>query len=178
MRFVEGDRLDDADELIHSHRWVENKPVISGVQLSELLVVLRPWYEQELAPPKARVRQRSRPKIDRGSEGRTRDLVRARSGGWCERCGERRAETMHHRRFRSQGGPWTPSNILHLCGDGTRLCHGELTAPGFAQRGKYEAAGWIVSSHQDWREVPVLRRGELVVLDDLGGWSVVEGDAA
>lgn len=57
-------------------------------------------------------------------EAQTRKLVAARSGGRCEMCGLVRAESIHHRRKRSQGGPWTASNCVHVCGDGTRGCHG------------------------------------------------------
>ncbi|MFR9773147.1 hypothetical protein [Nocardia sp. SC052] len=59
-------------------------------------------------------------------EYRTRPIVTARSGGLCERCGAR-AHSVHHRRNAGQGGPWTPQNCVHLCGDGTRLCHGWIT---------------------------------------------------
>lgn len=61
-------------------------------------------------------------------EGRGRAIVYARSGGVCECCGARRAESWSHRVAKSRGGLWSPSNGLHLCGDGTRLCHGWLEA--------------------------------------------------
>jgi hypothetical protein len=50
----------------------------------------------------------------------TRGAVNRRSGGRCEfregemRC-HARATRMHHRRMRSQGGPDTASNLVHLC---------------------------------------------------------------
>lgn len=31
---------------------------------------------------------------------------------------------MHHRLKRGQGGLWVPQNIVALCGDGVRGCHG------------------------------------------------------
>lgn len=31
---------------------------------------------------------------------------------------------MHHRKKRSQGGLWTPVNIVAVCGHGTAGCHG------------------------------------------------------
>lgn len=31
---------------------------------------------------------------------------------------------MHHRKKRSQGGPWSLDNIVHVCGHGTVGCHG------------------------------------------------------
>lgn len=44
-------------------------------------------------------------------------------------------ESMHHRNKAGQGGLWTPSNILHTCGDGTRGCHGWIEAnPASARR--------------------------------------------
>lgn len=47
--------------------------------------------------------------------GRAREVVRARSDGVCEKCGQARAVHWHHRLNRSQGGTWHPSNGLHLC---------------------------------------------------------------
>lgn len=48
------------------------------------------------------------------NETKCRIIVRTRSGGSCELCGQE-AVQQHHRRNRSQGGLWQPSNILHLC---------------------------------------------------------------
>lgn len=70
------------------------------------------------------------------NEAQCRGLVSQRSGGLCEaRLGGRDAlscrgvgESMHHRRKRSQGGLWTPSNVVHVCGDGTTGCHGYIEA--------------------------------------------------
>lgn len=65
-------------------------------------------------------------------ETRCRELVRARSGGFCEIaipgvC-EGRAVSMHHRFKEGQGGGWDPANILDTCGDGTTGCHGWVEA--------------------------------------------------
>lgn len=57
------------------------------------------------------------------SEKYTRDVVNDRAGGCCERCGQY-GTTIHHRKKRSQGGPWTPENCVALCGHGTAGCHG------------------------------------------------------
>lgn len=68
-----------------------------------------------------------------------RILVRERSGGMCEVrqkdvC-RGQGESMHHRNKAGQGGEWQPSNILHVCGDGTRGCHGWIEAnPASARR--------------------------------------------
>lgn len=61
-----------------------------------------------------------------------RELVRERSGGFCEIAipsvclGQ--AQSMHHRFKESQGGHWDPANILHSCGDGATGCHGWVEA--------------------------------------------------
>jgi hypothetical protein len=59
-------------------------------------------------------------------ERSTRQAVPNRSGGRCEMCGKP-ATNMHHRKNRSQGGRWSPANVLHLCGSGTTGCHGYFT---------------------------------------------------
>lgn len=75
------------------------------------------------------------------SEQSCRGQVAERSGGFCEvrftATGICRGmgESMHHRRKRSQGGEWVPSNILHVCGHGTIGCHGYIEAnPATARR--------------------------------------------
>lgn len=99
------------------------------------------------------------------NEKACRRVVAARSGGLCEICGHCRAATMHHRRKRSQGGPWAPSNVLHLCGDGTTGCHGLITNT----RTVFYARGWLVHSWDDWALTPVrLAAVGLVLLDDSG----------
>jgi hypothetical protein len=47
-------------------------------------------------------------------ERATRAAVTTRSGGRCELCRAPGAQ-MHHRKNRSQGGRWSPANIMHLC---------------------------------------------------------------
>lgn len=59
------------------------------------------------------------------TETAARLLVNARSAGACEVCG-RPADSIHHRN--KQGRVWTPENLLALCGDGTRYCHGWIEA--------------------------------------------------
>lgn len=80
-------------------------------------------------------------------EKRTRRLVAERSGGLCERCGMQ-GHTAHHRKNRGQGGPWSPSNIVWLCGDGTRGCHGWVTVHPEAAR----TSGF----HVPWWDTPVV----------------------
>lgn len=102
------------------------------------------------------------------SEEPCKAVVKRRSGGTCEICGIRPGESVHHRRKQSQQGPWTPSNCLHLCGDGRSPdgCHGMVTNT----RSEYYDNGWLVRSWEDWAAKPVLYRGRMVVLDDEGGW--------
>lgn len=61
------------------------------------------------------------------SEAKGRAIVYERSQGRCEVC-QRPADTFHHRVKHGQGGTWDPANGLHLCGDGTRFCHGWIEA--------------------------------------------------
>lgn len=59
------------------------------------------------------------------SEARGREIVYERSQRRCEVC-QRPADSVHHRM--KQGRPWDPANLLSLCGDGTRFCHGWIEA--------------------------------------------------
>lgn len=62
------------------------------------------------------------------TEARGRAAVRERSQGRCEACGRQPAHGVHHRQPRSAGGTWSPANLLDLCGDGVRGCHGRVEA--------------------------------------------------
>lgn len=59
------------------------------------------------------------------TETHGRDIVYTRSMRRCEVCG-RPAASVHHRN--KQGRIWNPANLLSLCGDGTRYCHGWIEA--------------------------------------------------
>lgn len=59
------------------------------------------------------------------NETQARAIVYARSMRRCEVCG-REAASVHHRN--KQGRLWEPANLLSLCGDGTRFCHGWIEA--------------------------------------------------
>lgn len=101
----------------------------------------------------------------------TRELVRNRFGGRCCRCGKDGA-TIQHRIPRGLGGtknPATnyPSNLLWVCGDGTRGCHGHMESYRIEARDN----GWLVRHGTDPRAVAVLLwDGRRVLLDDDGGW--------
>lgn len=86
------------------------------------------------------------------NETAARLLVRSRSTGTCELCGDKPAINWSHRKSRAQGGLWRPSNGLDLCGSGTTGCHGWLThEPLLAAAG-----GWqLLRDPRDPAEVPV-----------------------
>lgn len=85
------------------------------------------------------------------NEKRCRELVLQRADGLCERCG-RQGHTFHHRKNRSGGGGWNCANIVYLCGDGTRGCHGWVTVnPAEASKEGFHIKPW-----EDEREVPIL----------------------
>lgn len=105
-----------------------------------------------------------------------RDVVYPRAGGWCEIqlagvCAGRAAQ-WHHRLNRSQGGTWAASNGLHVCVP----CHAYVTD---GERAEAKEKGWAVAPGiTPPAEVPVLRRGVWVLLDDEGGVTAVKGSAA
>jgi 5-methylcytosine-specific restriction endonuclease McrA len=101
-----------------------------------------------------------------------REVVRARSDGCCEICGERRGDTMHHRLTRKYG-PWDPTNIVLLCGDGTRKCHGRVTNT----RDIYYDFGWLIRTWDKRApgEIPFLHWGwGYVLLDPVGDYHMVD----
>lgn len=119
------------------------------------------------------LRSRSRSRLTRSSaprsvrtvtpeERRARALVRERSGGACELCA-RPATDWSHRKRRSQGGLWCPSNGLHLCrADHSRVDNSCDPVPVFS--------GWHVPSWGDPETTPVyLPRHGWVLLRPDGG---------
>ncbi|WP_050788182.1 MULTISPECIES: hypothetical protein [Actinomycetes] len=102
------------------------------------------------------------------SERECREIVAARSGGVCEICGERPVQSMHHRLTR-KFGPWSPANIVALCGDGVAGCHGRVTNT----RTQYYDDGWLIHSW-DLRtpdEIPFLHwQWGAVCLDNAGDY--------
>ncbi len=83
----------------------------------------------------------------------------------CEVCGVWKSNLeRHHRKFRSRGGLWVPSNILLLCNG----CHEDAT----------DEAPWIVGSglnvhsYEEPTEVAVrLWYAGMAILDDEGGYT-------
>jgi 5-methylcytosine-specific restriction endonuclease McrA len=100
----------------------------------------------------------------------THKQVLQRSRGLCERCG-RAGESDHHRKNRSQGGRWSLDNIVRLCGDGTRGCHGWVTShPEAASLEGYHVKPW-----ENPAFIPVLiQRKQWVRLRTDGGYDQVE----
>ena len=93
------------------------------------------------------------------NETECRQAVAERSLGLCEKCGQQRGAEMHHRKNRSQGGKWTPANIIRLCHD----CHSFVTI----NPDKGRSGGWCIQRHEDPEAVPVNMAGQwLLLLDD------------
>lgn len=109
---------------------------------------------------------------ERTEEEKTaRELVRMRSGGWCEirltGC-LGRATDFSHRIRRSQGGPWTASNGLDAC----RMCHHWCGMRDDEANG----LGLTLKSYQDPTSVPVAYQnaGLVILCDDGYLWPVGE----
>lgn len=88
-----------------------------------------------------------------------------------EVCHGARSGPPHHRRPRGRGGskrPDTnlPANGLSCC----PACHDWIES----NRDEAKKHGWLLEQHQSPAEVPVLRRGRLVLLADDGTWTPTE----
>jgi len=102
-------------------------------------------------------------------------LVRERDDHRCARCGRSASFgylplTTQHRVARGMGGTKDPavnlpSNLLTLCGDGTRGCHGWVEA----NPAEAKDHGWSVRRGQPPAEVPVWTWRGWVLLDNSGG---------
>ena len=88
-----------------------------------------------------------------------------------EVCHGARSGPAHHRRPRGRGGSRRldtnlPANGLSCC----PACHDWIES----NRDEAKKHGWLLEQHQSPAEVPVLRRGRLVLLDDIGGFHLLE----
>lgn len=92
----------------------------------------------------------ARPKVS-PEERAGRAAVKARSGGRCEIGSGCRGEEIHHRKNRSQGGTWCPSNLIHAC----HAHHLHVTTNPAAARQQ----GWAVRSTDDPAAVPAWLAG-------------------
>lgn len=99
-----------------------------------------------------------------GAKKRSQGLCEVHLPGICLGWGH----SIHHRKNRSQGGNWDISNLLHVCGDGVRGCHGWITENPKASYKK----GWAVKGCWRSDEVPVLlaHDTEPVLLSDDGSF--------
>lgn len=105
------------------------------------------------------------------NERTARRVIAERCGGRCERCGAPEY-TVHHRRKRSQGGTWCPSNLLALCGSGTTGCHGWVeNNPTAAQALRF----WLRAG-QPSETTPVWLWGRWVLLQPDGGYTAHDID--
>jgi hypothetical protein len=83
------------------------------------------------------------------------EAVAVRSGGVCEACGEARAQSMHHRLYRSRLGQDTVENILNVCGRSNKDgCHG------IAHTLQGEQRGLSVKSGNDPASIPYFRKSD------------------
>lgn len=91
----------------------------------------------------------------------------------CECCGEWCYPEMHHRRYRSRGGDWRPSNIMalcHACHHGVTTCH-----TGWARELGLSVSQWCHS--EDVPVQPWYAHGRRVLLDNDGGWTMLDNAA-
>jgi len=105
-----------------------------------------------------------------GFSPKVRTIIHQRAEWWCERCGLARGVQAHHRRARGMGSTRRPesngaSNAGWLC----LPCHHWAETHREAARSE----GWLLRQNDDPATIPVLYRGTLVVLDDLGNLTEV-----
>lgn len=106
----------------------------------------------------------------------TRALVRDRSAGFCEVCGTRAGENIHHRAPRGMGGTkrdiHTAEWLLNLCGSGTTGCHGYIES----HRDEAYEKGWLLRRHSSPRTIPAWLYGHVfAILTPEGGYDLMEG---
>lgn len=170
-------------------------PLASGDQLKSQPIP-RKTAMPRATPPVDRARTPAPPRAQRprtparrtGATPEVRQLVHARDGGLCVRCGAP-ASDLDHRRGRGMGGTKGedsaringPAWLLTLCGSGnTSGCHGRKEA----NRHDAEREGYRIPRNAqgvDAERVPVLTRAGWVLFDNAGGWrrapEPVDGDA-
>lgn len=94
-----------------------------------------------------------------------RRIITVREDGWCARCGNERGTQIHHRRCRGMGSTKRPET--NQASNGLLLCSGCHLRTESHRAEAYEY-GWLVRQSENPRDIPVLYRGTLVILDDLG----------
>jgi hypothetical protein len=105
------------------------------------------------------------------NENTARRIVRERAEGRCEICWTAIGTDMHHRKNRSQGGVWSPENLMLLC----HTDHMWITVnPRMARE-----QGWAVPSHADPANTLAWIAGrEYVLLTTTGNYENRDGEAA
>lgn len=104
------------------------------------------------------------------NEKRARRIVRERADGRCE-IGHELGTDMHHRKNRSQGGQWSPENLMLLCHEH----HMRITVNPTLARSQ----GWSVPSWDDPTTTLVWIFGrEFVLLTPSGDYITSEDTAA
>lgn len=89
-------------------------PLSPGTGLSRKSPMPRTAAPAAGQPSRPKPLSSARPKVT-PAEKAGKDAVKARSGGRCEIGTGCVGQEVHHRKNRSQGGSWCPSNLLHLC---------------------------------------------------------------
>jgi hypothetical protein len=168
VRLADDDLVDEAQQAILNHSWVEHMPVLTFEQLAELLPVLAPvMAPKRRLPSVPKEYRKPRPKAVRVagelSSSEIPALIRRdvlkRDEFQCQRCGRSiygiRA-AIQHRRPRQMGG----SKLLHTMANLVLLC-GFTEDPGtctrwveIEHREAAYAEGWLVPmgyAPEEWR---------------------------
>lgn len=127
---------------------------------------------------------RKRPR-DTGPSREVVDLVLERDQHSCVLCGVNlhgqrgRDWSIQHRDPRGMGGTRRPevnrpSSLVALCGSGTTGCHGWAEV----RRREAEALGLLLRGNEQATQVPVATWYGVVLLDDEGGFTHYDGEAA
>lgn len=102
-----------------------------------------------------------------------REIVYARSKGYCEKCGNQLPESwaLHHRKLKSRGGKDEVSNFVAL----HHGCHNLDTDSVHLNPARADRLGLMVPTWQDSWECPLtLPDGSIVILDNEGNYKYLE----
>lgn len=111
--------------------------------------------------------------MSKGDFSELREIVKSRSGGYCEKCGKPLGESwaLHHRKLRSRGGKDTLTNFVAL----HHQCHNLGTNSVHFNPRTAEQLGLMVPSWQDPKDAPLtLPSGAIVLLNDDGSYRYLE----